>query len=292
MPVNPFKPGGANIQIVLDKPDGPYFLGDYVEVEICLSPDKDLHIDELWCGLHAWERITTEDSDGYSTNWSTVDEYVTRETLRANFDLQAGVQRTFRLRLWIPKDAFPPAEGISISAGWDIEAHLDLAEGKRDIVGKTALPLVVPPSGENVGEGEYGDASHPDEVDMRLRLPALDYSEGTAVEGALIVEPLKGFNANEVRIQLLRVELGHGSRVRTNHTIRIDQHKLEGKVRFIPGGIQNFPFSFDIPIQNSPSRSTRSATITYILQGVLSRRFRKDYCVDAEISLYGGEAGD
>ena len=74
MPVNPFKPGGANIEIELDKPDGPYFPGDHVEIVITLKPEKDLHVDTLWCGMHAWERITTEDSDGYSTQWTTVDE--------------------------------------------------------------------------------------------------------------------------------------------------------------------------------------------------------------------------
>ena len=291
MPVNPFKPGRAKFHIELDKPDGPYFPGQDVEVQITLIPEKDLHIDKLWCGLRGWERITTEDLDGYSTHWSTVDDYVSRETIRTNFDLQAGVQCTFRLRLWIPKDAFPPAEGISISAGWDIEVHLDLGF-KRDIMSKAALPLVVPPAGENAGEGEYGDPSHPEKVDMRLRLPTLEFIEGTAVEGTLIVEPLKGFNANEARIQLLRVELGHSSRVRTNHTIRVESLKLGGKAHLNPGELYNFPFSFNIPVQKCPSRSTQGTTITYILQGVLSRRLRKDYCVDAEITLYEGQVGE
>jgi hypothetical protein len=127
---------------------------------------------------------------------------------------------------------------------------------------------------------------------MHLRLPALEFIEGAKIEGTLVVKPHKGFNANQVRIQLLRKELGHGTRVRTKHTIRIEQLKLEGKVRLNPGELYSFPFSFEIPIQNCPSRSTRSTTINYILQGVLSRRLRADYCVDAGITLYGGQARD
>jgi hypothetical protein len=290
MPVNPFKPGGANIHIELDKPDGPYHPGDAVEVQITLIPEKDLHIDELWCGMRGWERITTEDADGYSTTWSTVDDLSTRETIRTNFGLQAGVRRAFHLRLWIPRDAFPPAEGVSISAGWDIEAHLDLGF-KRDIAGKAALPLVVPLADMPASEGEFGESSHPDVVNMRLRLPALEYIEGTKIQGELVIEPHKGLKTNQVRIQLLRKEMGHGGRVRTNHTIRIEQLQLGGKARFNPGDLYRFPFSFELPIQNCPSRSTRSTTISYILQGVLSRRLRVDYCVDADITLYGGREG-
>ena len=291
MPVNPFKPGGANIQIELDKPDGPYRPGEDVEIQITLTPEKDLHINELWCGMRGWERITTEDADGYSTTWNTVDDYAARETISTNFDLQAGVLRTFQLRLWVPRDAFPPAEGVSISAGWDIEAHLDLGL-KHDIAGKAGLPLVVPPPGAQVSEGEYGGPSHPDAVDMRLRLPTLEYVEGTKMEGTLLVQPHKGINANQIRIQLVRKEMGHGARVRTSHTIRTEQLKLEGKVRLNPGELFCFPFSFELPIQNCPSRSTRSTTIDYILQGVLSRRLRVDYCVDAGITLYGGQTGN
>jgi hypothetical protein len=124
---------------------------------------------------------------------------------------------------------------------------------------------------------------------MRLQLPGLEFSEGEVIEGELAVEARKGINTNEVRIQLLRKELGHGRRVRTSHTIRVKQLKLAGKARLKAGGSYAYPFKFEIPIQKCPSRSTPSATISYILQGVLNRRLRRDVCVDVPVTLYSSQ---
>jgi hypothetical protein len=63
---------------------------------------------------------------------------------------------------------------------------------------------------------------------------------------------------------------------------------LAGKTRFQPGLEADLPFHFPIPVMGCPTRRTASSTVIYTLQGVLSRRLRRDYTVGTETWLYAG----
>ena len=57
------------------------------------------------------------DSDGYPTNWKTMDELEADQVLAENLEITSGTQRTFCLRFWIPKDAYPPCKSVYIRGG-------------------------------------------------------------------------------------------------------------------------------------------------------------------------------
>ncbi len=170
---NPFKPGGARIKIDLDRSQGPYYPGDELELEVTLLADTDLNVEKFWCGLVSWEQVTSEDSDGYSTSWKTLDELEAEQVLAGNFEIASGAERTFQLRFWIPKDAFPPCSGIYVSGGLQVQARLELAS-QKDIIHKIEVPLVVAPPEKRPPAGEHKGSNQPEELVMGLWLPALD----------------------------------------------------------------------------------------------------------------------
>lgn len=290
-PINPFKPDGAQIKIDLDRPHGPYNPGDEAEILVTLLGEKDLHVDRFWCGLRSWEQVTTEDSDGYSTNWKTMDELEAEQVLAENFDIASGAMRTFRMRFWIPKDAYPPCKGIYINGGLQVQTRLELGL-RRTIDQKIELPLVVPLPAEGSPEGEYGVSSRPDAVDMLLWLPGLEFLEGGVIEGRLTILGREKITAKEVRLQLLRVEHGHGSRVRTKHSLKIESKQVAGRTQVSPGRRSEFSFKFNLPQMGCPTRVTPSADINYIFQGVLNRRWKADYTVDVPIRIYASSRAD
>lgn len=289
MRLNLFKPGGAQILIELDKPDGPYYPGDGVLVKFSILAEKNLRVERLWCGLHAWERVNTEDVDGYSTSWETVNNWVARHILRENFDLASGATTQHSLRLWVPNDAFPPALGIFITAGWDIEVHIELTQRKSDISTKIALPLVVSPPDKRQQPGQYGDSSQSELLKMELGLPRLTFLEGRQIIGSLRLQLNKPLRISQAHLELWRQECVQSPNVGGYQKVRIKQLKLGGHRNFTSGEDYTYPFIFRVPVQNCPSRQTESTTITYFLRGVLVRRFRKDLFVEAEIFLYGNE---
>ena len=184
MPISFLKGNGANIDIQLDRPEGPYRPGDNVHADITLQVEKDLKVRQFRAGLLAWEEFIQEDSEGDATSRSTLNEYIGEDVLLTDEPLQAGVTRAYHLDWRIPEDAFPPYSSGLIRSGYQVAAIVDLGF-KRDIRHQVPVRLVVPPPGFEIHPGEYGEVSHPDKVDMKLWLPRLEWAEGETIEGVV-----------------------------------------------------------------------------------------------------------
>jgi hypothetical protein len=286
MPIS-FLGGGAEIAIELDRPGGPYYPGDVIQTAVTVTSEKESKISGFHVGLLAWELSISEDSEGNTSRRQTVDETVAGETLIDEMTLAAGFRGTYQVDLPIPADAFPPYASSSIRSGWLVKATVERGF-KKDTTVEVEVPLVVPPPGEHAQPGEYGEASHPGEADMRLWLPGLEWVEGETIEGRLVIKPVKAIDAGEVRVHLRRQEKVHVPRYKGSSTDWIDRVVLAGKTRFQAGQEVGLPFSFPIPVMGCPTRRTESTTVTYTLQAALSRRLRKDYTVGTEIWLYNG----
>jgi hypothetical protein len=261
-----------------------------IHAVITLDSEKETKISGLRVGLVAWELSLTEEEEGPPTRRTTVDKWVASETLVDETTLTAGFHGTYNVDLSIPSDAFPPYASSSLTSAWLVKATADRAF-KKDAAFEARLPLVVPPPGEHAQAGEVGEASEPEAVDMRLWLPSLEWVEGETIEGRLLVRPRKGFDANEVRVDLKRQEKVHvPGYKRTTTSPSIARVVLAGKTRFQPGQQTDLSFRFPIPAMGCPTRSTASSTVIYTLQVALSRRLRKDYTASTEIWLYNGHA--
>lgn len=286
MPIS-FGEPAASLSLELDRPEGPYYPGDVIRATVWLESQKGTSAKLFRVGLWAWEQCIQEDSEGSDTKWDALSEFVAVETLLQDWELAPGFRQSYEVALRIPEQAFPPYHSSSIRSGWLVRALLDRGL-KKDINLDFALPLIVPPPGLKAQPAEGGEASHPQEVEMRLRLPSLEWVEGDTIEGRLTIAPKKTFDASEVRVQLVRREKVHMPRFKSSSTDWIDRVSLADKTRFQQGQAVELPFSYPIPVLGCPSRQTEATTVTYSLRASLGRRLKKDYTVEVEIDLYNG----
>lgn len=285
MPIGFLKGNGASIAIQLDRGDEPYYPGDPIRVAINLQVEKDFKVRQFRGGLLAWEVFYQEDSDGDETTRYTVKEYVEENILLEDEMLQAGVSRNFSLSWRIPEDAFPPYSSGLIGSGYQAEAVIDLGL-KRDIREQIPVRLVIPPPGIEIHPGEYGETSHPDAVDMRLWLPRLEWAEGESIDGKLLINPKEKIGATGVRLQVNREQRVHAPRFKINHSDVVSKDQVYGKITFEPSRSHEFPFSLSIPEAGAPSRKTAATTVTYKVEGIISRRLRRDFKVNTEIHVH------
>ncbi len=285
MPIGFLKGNGASIDIQLDRQEEAYYPGDPIIVDIRLQTEKELKIRQFRAGLLAWENFTQEDSEGDETTRSTLNEYLEEIILLENETLPGGMSRNFSLSWRIPEDAFPPYSSGLIGSGYQVEAIIDLGL-KRDIRGQVPVRLVIPPPGIEIHPGEYGEISHPNSVDMRLWLPRLEWAEGESIDGELIIIPKEKIGATGVRLQINREQRVHAPRFKINNYDVVGKDQVYGKINFEPGRSHKFPFNLSVPEAGAPTRKTAATTVTYKVEGIISRRLRKDFKVSTEIHIH------
>ena len=283
--------GGDKVQvhIELDRPQGPYYPGDVLHAVVTIQSRKQVKVREVRAGLVFWERYAyeTRDLDGdRSTSWATGELVVAKEVLVGEGTVPAGFNQSFRLTWQLPPDAVPPYTGKITRNRWLVKVTFD-RKLKKDINEEVEIPLIVPPPGQWAEPGEYGEASHPDEADMALWLPRLEWVEGETVEGRLLVRPQKDFTVSEVRVELVRREHVPRDEGKTERIVE-GKARLAGKTAFRANQSYEFPFAFPLPTQGCPSRETPFSTAAWILKGILNRRLRKDFTVQAELLVCNG----
>ena len=286
MPIS-FGELAAKVSLDLDRPEGPYYPGDEVQAKVLLESEKGTGAKRFRVGLWAWEQCIQEDSEGSDTTRTAFSDFVVVETLFLDRDLPPGTRQPYEVALRIPEDAFPPYHTSSIRSGWSVRAVLE-RNLKKDVEGEVMLPLVVPPPGLKARPVEGGAVSHPQEVEMHIWLPSLEWVEGDRVEGKLTVIPRKSFEAGEVRVQLIRHEKVHMPRFKSSSTNWLDRVSLAGKTRFQQGQMVEWTFEYPLPATGCPTRQTEATTVAYCLRASLGRRFKKDYTAEVEIDLYNG----
>jgi len=287
MALRPFSRSDKELSVQLDRPQGPYYPGDALHVTITYQPRKDVPVRELRTVLAAWEVYVSQGSKGHKTRRTVTDQVVAEDVILVEDVVASGSSLAVDVDWRFPPDAMPPYAGHSLTSGWSVRVTVDI-ERRIDASENVVLPLVVPPPGERVQAGEYGEASHPGKAEMHLWLPGLEWVEGEVIGGKLIVVPHDSFEARQVRVSLIRREQVHAPRLKTSATKRISRAKLAGKTRFVAQQPVEFPFSLDVPELGCPSRRTEHTTVTHTFEAVLGRGLRKRYKVATEVTVYGG----
>lgn len=287
MPISLFG-GGPQVTVALDRPEGPYYPGDVVHVTVTVDSEKENKISGLRVGLQGWEGGFTRSDDGSVSSYTLATHEVASETLMGETRLPAAFHQTYRVALPIPSDAFPPYSSSTLTCTWAVQASAGQPL-KKDATCEVDVPLVVPPPGERVQAGEFGESSDAATVDLRLWLPRLEWVEGETIAGRLLIHPRKVFDAHEVRVSLRRVDMIHAPRHKMTGTYPpIVKAVLAGKTHFEPGQGHDMPFSLPLPAKGQPTVGTEWCTVSYTLKGVLGRRLRKDFVTETEIWLYNG----
>ena len=279
------------LSVALDRPGLAYHAGDVIHAVVNLSAETSVKVREVTAGLMMWERYQYQERDDEgdtTTSWATTEQYFVKEVLVGEGTIPAGFRNTYNLDFKIPLDAVAPYNGKIVQNSWLVKVNADRPM-KQDISEEVQIPLVVPPLGEQAQPGEYGNASHPDEADMKFALARLDWIEGEELSGRLVVKPRKNFGATGVRLELMRVE--HVPRDLGNtHSVTEAKVQLAGGKDFRAGFPVEFPFAVAIPQQGCPSRRTGRSTVTWVLRAFITRRLAKDFTVDQEVWIYNGRA--
>jgi sporulation-control protein spo0M len=291
------KGGKANVTVALDRPVGPYYLGETVHATITIEGQKDLKIQEARATLSYREEYqyrhesSYRDSDGHEhtrdeTSWMTDEQVLQRQQLMKEGTIPGNFRQTFDFAATIPATAPPTCEGGQIvRVKWQLKTTLDRRLA-GDVEAATDLLVFAAPPGRDVGASQYGHSNEPGEAELSFALPGKERVLGETIEGQLVVRPQKAFDASEVRVELVRVELVPRDRGNEHREPRVA--KLAGRTRLEPGQTLTLPFRIDIPAPAPVTSHTRNSSITWRLSGILARSFRGDTRVEEEIFVYSG----
>ena len=145
----------------------------------------------------------------------------------------------------LPADTPPTGEGEITGVSWAVGVALD-APGGPDVSAEAPITvLTTRATYEERSEREQEPGSTPN-VGMKIWLDGRDLRAGGRIEGNLVVTPREGFEAREVRVELVRREIVLPDDGNHHETVEA-QETLAGRVRFSPGTSQGHPFAIVVP---------------------------------------------
>jgi hypothetical protein len=127
------------------------------------------------------------------------------------------------------------------------------------------------------------------ECPMDLELSTRSIRPGEGISGELTITPRESFTGRAVRVQLERRRVDAPDNMHRTETI--EGPELAGKTDFEAGQTLRFPFEIALPVGVPPSFYAQMNTMHWFIEGVVDRRLRSDYVVEAEIVVYTGTPG-
>ncbi len=287
--------GKANLQLVLDRLNQPYWLGETIHATLKLTGEKELKIEQGRIVLLYHEeyqfrrRHVHRDSKGHTSTreesvWTTDEREVKRDVFLDQATIPGGTLKTMEFEFPIPLNAAPTAAGGKIvRIKWLVKATLDrrMAADTQAVV---EVPVLTTPPGQFVQAGVYGMSNEPAEAELSLSLPVLEFVLGETIEGQLQVCPQKEFDVSEIRVELVRREvvpreLGH-------QVEEVVPLKAAAGSRLKPGSNLTLPFRLAIPASAPPTLQTPNSQVNWFVRGVLARRMRKDTSAEQEVAIF------
>ena len=216
--------------------------------------------------------------------WQTNEQELPRQVFLGETTLPQGSPQNFEFDAQIPASAPPTYPGNIIQVNWLVKATLD-RKLINDINGEAPFVVLVPPTGSQT-PGQYGLSNEPEEAGLLLELPGTEWVSGDIIEGLLLVNSHKDFDATDVRVELEQTEWV--SYDRGNQKVNAIGLKIAGKTKFAAGETSRFPFQIQIPQPCSPSGSSQNWSVAWKMKGILARFMRKDTAVEQEIKVFTG----
>jgi hypothetical protein len=127
------------------------------------------------------------------------------------------------------------------------------------------------------------------ECPMGLELSTRVLRPGEGISGELTITPKESFTGRGVRIQLERRRTDTPDNIHRTETL--DGVELAGKTDLEAGQTVRFPFEVALPIGVPPCFQTGRSHMHWFIEGVVDRRMRSDYVVEAELAVYTGTPG-
>ena len=279
----------AKVEVTPEKET--YLPGEVVNVAVRIEAKKDLDIHEARAELFYSNRYSylTFDPRGGSLLVDETDKVV-MDTERF---LQAGVIRKGsvaerRVPLELPEEAPPTGEGNITGVSWAVGVVLEAA-GVPDVNEEAPITVL---SSHNVyaprTESEPVLGS-PEDCRMEFRLLGSGFRAGERIEGRFVVTPEQSFEAQDVRVELLRREIVLRDEGNTDETIEAQATVAESP-RLQSGISQEYPFGVAVPRRASacPSSETEQTYVGWFIRGVIRRKLHRDYTLEQELNIYNG----
>ena len=280
----PFGFGGSKtaLQLTLDKRE--YSAGDTVRATVNVGGSIDdkaqgTRIEILYANHYKrWGR----DSDGDRE----IDEY-TDDIVGASRPFSEGTtvelgERTVEVA--IPADAPPSARGL---VDWKVKAVIDRRR-TGDVTSE--VPIQVASRPDQYAAWAERPATVERGCEMELRVRGRSYALGSMISGTLFLRATEGFDANEIRVDLLRDRLDSPGNNEVTSTDKVRSVRLAGDTKLAAGDTSELPFQIEIPADQPPSFQAASNSMRWFLEGVASRRLRDDFNIRAELNVHGAQA--
>ncbi len=303
---------GGKVDIQVQWPqDRIYRPGDTIPAQVHLRMQGRPRVRGVRVGLVFWQRFQYPDweehDDGtgdYVILWKEKERWVTQAQLPLPDPLPANFEKTYQGTITIPHDVPPPHQGRICQGRWYIKAVVDRPM-LPDEEYRASLDLVVPPPGVLQNPDFYGQATHPDVVDMRFHLPGLEFVEGETLEGTLHLRSHETIEGRRVRIVLeVREFIDYRLRAMPGLTFEDQSHEvpevedlarvaevdLARPFRMQAGEEKALPFRLQLPRLGKPTCEAcgEGGSIRWTLRGFIDLAWRRDPGVVQEIYLYNG----
>jgi len=276
--------GIGKLEILLDQGNSRYMLGDNVSGQVLLQSNILLRSKGgkiyLTCQGYFSHAPTEDTGEGAKLEKQSEQLYLQEADVVPPGELRRGSIQGFAFRLPLPQAGPPTHHGYLCVIKWSLHARL-LIEDESPL--EAVYELLVESQPEAVPQEEvYQPATKSRQAQMSLVLPRIVYAEGEAIQGKITIKPFEQFQAEELRVVLLRVEntpigdnrkvyvvewdidkgVFRGQRVAggngTTYAWLEGEADLASDMHFAPQDTVSYPFAIPIPQEWRPSIQVKS----------------------------------
>ena len=283
----------TTVQLTLDRTD--FRPGDSVEVRVVVGGEPDERVQAGRVELAYTNRYLARERD-YDSRGGSRTRTVTRSEsiVVASQPMPAppggGVALgEHRFTLAFPPDA-PPSAHEPARFGdivkWEVRGILDRRMA-FDPDATREVRLHSPP-GQYAHWAQSPPVPKASECPMGLDVSSRTLRPGEGLRGTLTITPDESFKGRAVRVQLERRRTDTPDDIESTETL--PGAELAGRTGFEAGQTVSFPFEIALDPGVPPSFSAAKSHLHWYLEGVVDRKLRSDFVVEAELVVYTGDA--
>jgi hypothetical protein len=278
---------GFKASMRLVSPVAAYYPGDVVRVHVDVEASTSHNIDTLKVHLVCKEdyRYTpvalSVSLFGYMPRTETNVWLNTSKTLLNAGGITDGFQQSFEVDFQIPEgDILPTYQGDATQ----VYFQLQLRGFPTGIVEGQKIKVIIPPPNRNIDPVEIVNTSH--QLEVRLRLPRLEWTEGETVQGWVLVRTLvPNVSPVSTSIHLMweeNIPEKPGESHAENKFVEIAHVKTADKTTLPMDHYTSYPFQVTIPKSTRPTLQTLTTMSKWTLVASASTGvFAKVSCVQS-----------
>jgi hypothetical protein len=305
----------ATVEAGFESQDHRYLPGETIEGHIRIATENSFRTTGgrvyLTCrGFYTYDAGSGENGTGPIEFHRETREYVTMETpVVPPGRIKEGLSLRYPFTLTMPRNGLPTHHGYACEVRWTLHTVIDTPGGPLMAPPQELRLEALPPAVDLAVRG-YQSITSSQVAQLTLALPRAVYAEGETITGHVRVSPIESFDADELRVLLLRIEntaVGH------DHIVYIDRwdpetgnfrgHSRSGgrgttyvwlenditlarTQRFGIAAPEEFSFSLEIPVEWRPTMSTADGGVIWKVGVILARAEGSDVRAFHEVIVH------